>query len=192
MPRAYDDMDGIGSFNFGSDLGEMYSADMFKDSLIAAGAGAGALVLSAFLIPKIPAPSMLTAQNQSRFRAGVGLVVAMLAGRGMWDVNRDAAMGIIGGVGGVALAQLIDSFLGADILRGTPLGALPDGSELSAADQAILDSYDGARTLASLETPGVQMSSGAFADPTVTREQLMGFGGTVVQTETLGYQPYLS
>lgn len=190
--RDYDDMSDIGSFNFGSDLGEMYSADMLKDSLIAAGAGAGALVLSAFLLPKLPAPSMFTAQNQSRFRAGVGLLIAMGAGRAMWDVNRDAAMGIIGGVGGVALAQLIDSFLGADILRGTPLGALPDGSELSAADQAILAAYDSSRTLASLETPGVQMSSGQFADPTVTREQLMGFGSAVVQTETLGYQPYLS
>ncbi len=188
---AYDDMD-LDAY----DMGEMwYTGDQVRDSAIAAAAGGGAILLTAWAMPKLPAPEGWTPKAQSRMRAGLAILGAGLVGRGLWDVNRDAAMAVMGGVGGLGIAQLVDSYFDISILDGNPLGTLPEDIELSAGDEALLEAYDNDAmgAMAALETPGVTEAPGAFADPTVTPEALMGFDGTVVQSETLGeYLPYMS
>ncbi len=181
----YDDLDGF------------VSPDMIKDAFIAAGAGAGALLLATWATPKLPAPEAWEATNKSRLRAGTATVGGLLIGRLLWNYNRDIAMAVIGGVAGLGLAQLLDSFFDINLLNGTPLGTLPEDIQLSAGDEALLDAYDHdqRRALSALETVGVASSAPAFqgfADPTVTPEALMGFASPVVQAESLGYNPYMA
>lgn len=186
-----DDMMGLDMYD---DLDGFLSPDMIRDSFIAAGAGAGAILIATWLTPKLPAPADWEETNQHRLRAATATLGGLLLGRALWDYNRDMAMAVVGGVAGLGLAQLLDSFFEINLLDGTPLGTLPEDIELSAGDEALLEAYDHdqASALNALETPGVTTAPGAFADPTVTPEALMGFSGTVVQAETLGYNPYMA
>jgi hypothetical protein len=122
--------------------------------------------------------------------SGAAIVVGLGVGRYVYQHNRDAAMGVVGGAAGLGLANLIGSFFTANPL-GAPLGALPedyalsdDGSMLSDADYEALNGFAEAE---------VAQSAPAFrglAGPTVSNEMLQG---AVVQQETLGaYMPYLS
>jgi len=182
----YDDMMG---------LGDMLTPEMVKDSLVGMGSGAGAIMLVSYVMPKIPLPASWTDVNKSQLRAGIGIATGLIAGRALYDYNRDAAMAVVGGVAGLGFAQLIGSFLGTNPVSG--FGMLPEEMELSAmSDEALLASYgdNGAmNALAALEATSVQAARGAFSGPTVTNEQLFGLGAPVVQMETLGaYNPYMA
>ena len=179
--RHYDDMSDMGLYD---DMGAFMSPAMLQEQTMAAGAGAGAILLAAWAMPKLSTvwPAAWTEPNKHRANAAFALIGAGLGARMMWDYNRDAAIAILGGVGGLALAQLIDSYVDANLLGGGyPLGQMPDSSELSAGDLALLGAYNGGNmgALAALEAANVQSSPGAFArgqfaDPTVTPEALMG------------------
>jgi hypothetical protein len=190
MPRKndYEDLYGLDMY----DMGQWITPSMIQESVIAAAAGAGAILLASWATPMLPVPeNMKGTPNASRLRCAVATLGGLLVGRFVWDWNRDAAMAIIGGVGGLGLAQLVDSFFDIEIV-GKPLGALPEDVELSEGDEALLSAYDydQAQALAAFGTTGVTSAPGAFADPTVTPEALMG---TVVQSETLGqYNPYMA
>lgn len=193
----YDDMMDLDMYDDG--MGEFMTLDMVRDQLIAASAGGGAILIASWLTPMLPVPEGWNGTVKgSRLRAAVAGVGGMLMARGLWDYNRDAAMAVLGGVTGIAIAQIADSFFDLDLLGGTPLGETPEDMALS--DESLLSAYDndGMAALRSLEamgTTGVTSAPGAFAqfaDPTVTPEALMGFNGTVVQGETLGYNGYLS
>lgn len=198
MRGRFSEYDGMSGLDMYDDMEAFMSPRMLQEQLIAAGAGAGAILIGAWLMPRLPAPDTMTEPNQHRMRAALATVAGMVGARALWDWNRDAAMAVLGGVSGLGLAQLIDSFFEANLLGGGyPLGWLPDDGSLSAGDQALLSAYDHGSALSALETVGVNASAPAFptqrqaplADPTVTPEALMG---TVVQTETLGYSPYLA
>lgn len=189
MRSSYDDLMGLDMYDDGmGDMGEFYSAAMLKDQLISAGSSAAAIILAAWGIPKIPAPSSWSEINQHRMRAAIGVVGGMLLARGLWSYNRDASMAVLGGVAGLGIAQLVDSYLDMNIFGGNtavyPLGGMSEG------DEALLTAYSpDTRTLSLTE---VASSKGAFAGTGVTSEALMG---TVVATETLGengYNAYLS
>jgi hypothetical protein len=192
MPRKndYDDLYGLDMY----DMGQWLTPSMVQDSVIAAAAGGGAILLASWVSPMLPVPeNWQGTPNAHRLRAAVATLGGMIVGRLMWDWNRDAAMAVIGGVSGLGIAQLVDSFFKPELV-GNPLGALPQDVELSEEDEALMGAYDydQAQALASLGTTGVTSAPSAFADPTVTPEALMGFGGTVVQGETLGYNPYMA
>jgi hypothetical protein len=206
MRSNYDDLMGLDMYD-GLD-GMEYTPEMFKEQLIAAGSSAVAIILAAWGMPKLPAPKDWTPENQHRMRATLAVVVGMLASRGLWNYNRDAAMAVLGGVGGLGLAQLLDSYLTPDkdgkrlITIGTPFGDYGyDSNALSAGDEALLTAYSrDTRTLSALELTNVASAPGAFAaypdGPVsfgatgVNAETLMG---AVVQTETLGnYNPYMA
>lgn len=193
----YDDMMDLDMYDDG--MGEFMTMDMVRDQLIAAGAGGGAILLASWLAPMLPVPEGWSGTVKgSRLRAAVAAVGGMLMGRALWDYNRDAAMAVLGGVTGLAIAQVADSFFDLSLLGGTPLGETPMDMELS--NESLLSAYDndGMAALRSLEamgTTGVTSAPGAFAgfaDPTVTPEALFGLSGTVVQGETLGYNAYLA
>lgn len=193
MRSNYDDLMGLDMYDDG--MSGLFSADMLKDQLIAAGAAGAAIVASAWVGPKIfeKLPAEWTEPTKHRVTALIGIVGGMAASRALWNYNRDAAMAVLGGVSGLGLAQLLDTYMDAHLLRGYPLGAMPEDSELSASDEALLSYGRNGSALAALEATNINASRGAFsgfADPTVSAEALMG---TMVQAETLnGYQPYLS
>jgi hypothetical protein len=203
MRNNYDDLMGLDMYDEG--MGEFYSAEMLKDQLIAAGSSAAAILLAAWAMPKLPAPKDWTPTNQHNMRAALATVAGMLAARGLWGYNRDAAMAVLGGVSGLGIAQLVNGYLFTDkdgnptkdkdgklvMPLGTPLG--DDGysyGALSAGDEALLTAYSpDTRTLSLTE---VASNRGAFQGTGVNVEQLMG---TVVATETLGeggYNAYLA
>lgn len=201
MRNNYDDLMGLDMYDEG--MGEFYSAEMLKDQLIAAGSSAAAILLAAWAMPKLPAPKDWTPTNQHNLRAALATVAGMLAARGLWGYNRDAAMAVLGGVSGLGIAQLINGYLFTDkdgnptkdkegnlvMPLGYPLGDV-GGYGLSAGDEALLTAYSpDTRTLSLTE---VASNRGAFGGPVVNAEALMG---TVVATETLGengYNAYLS
>jgi hypothetical protein len=195
---SYDDMMGL---EFG-DYEGFINAEMVKEALISSSAGGGAILLTTWgmtmlsekldLATKVPNGYARTALT-----SGAAFLLAVVGGRAMYDYNREAAMGVVGGLGGFAMATFIDGMIaearGSERLLGTPLGEADADMDDESLLSAYNDNYDGMSALASLETTGVTSAPGAFADPSVTPEALMGLDGTVVQEETLGaYQPYLA
>lgn len=185
----YDDMMGLGGMD------GILSPEIVKDHLTGAFSGAGALMLASWIVPKIPTPAAWTPENTVRLKAGIGALLGLVAGRSLYDYNRDASMAVTGAVAGTGLAQFIASYFDAIPVRG--FAALPEELALSGAmsDEALFASYGGGgmNALAALEATNVQAARGAFAGPTVTPEALYGLGAPVVQMETLGaYSPYMA
>lgn len=195
---AYDDMMGLEFGDYGGGMEAFLDAEMLKEALLAGSAGGGAILLTSYGVKELMTRvEVLSNIEQPLLKAAVASGVAFFAGlaggRAMYEYNREAAMGIVGGVGGMAMASLLD----AAISQFT--GKERMGISLGDADESLLADYndvDGMEALAALETTGVSTAPGAFqgfADPSVTPEALMGLDGTVVQQETLGdYAPYLS
>jgi hypothetical protein len=193
---AYDDMMGL-EFGEYEGMGQFLSAEMLKEALIASTAGGGAILLTVYgvkklseqldLANKIPNPIV-----RSAVTSAVTLLLGVAGGKALYEYNREAAMGVAAGLGGIAMANFIDAVIAQ--VTGNPrmLNTLGD------SDMPYGGNMDGMAALAALETTGVTSAPGAFqgfADPTVTPEALMGFDGTVVQQETLGemgYGGYLS
>jgi hypothetical protein len=204
---AYDDLMGLEMYDGLDGLDEIYSPQMLMEQLIAAGAAGVSILAASWSLPKLTAPDGLLAKwitdEQTRHRVGaaLGVLTGGILGRVAWNYNRDAGMAIVGGVSGLGLAQLIDSFFDKSLLGGGaaaiyPLGsfgALPDSDELSASDEALLAAYDSGSALSALEAANVQSSRGAFGGlqgTVVNPEALMGFGAPVVAMETLGEDQY--
>ncbi len=183
---SYDDMMGLEFGEFGSFL----DGQMIKDALVASAAGGVAVLAGAAALNKLLAmdwmPQMV--KDNRKVVKGVGLIaLGFIGGRAVYGHSREASMGILGGMGALGVANIVNNFLGANTVS-------LEGDD--SRDESLLSNYDNMAALASLEATSVQEAAGAFsgfADPTVTPEQLMGFQGTVVQSETLGgYAPYLS
>jgi hypothetical protein len=203
---AYDDLMGLDMYDDG--MGGLYSAEMLKDQVIAAGASAASILLAAWALPKLSASEMLSKMeepNRHRVAALVGILGGMIGGRLLWDKNRDAAMAIVGGVSGLGLAQLIDSYFEKNLIGGGATAVYPLGSfaaagddSLSQSDQALLAAYGSDDS--GMGATSVRASRGAFGGlhgTVVNPEALMGFNGldaAVVAGETLGenYNPYMS
>jgi hypothetical protein len=209
---AYDDLMGLDMYDGLDGLDEIYSARMLMEQVIAATSSGVSILFASWGLPKLtaadgPLSKMITDEkNRHRIGALLGIIGGAVAGRIAWNYSRDAGMAIVGGVSGLGLAQLIDSFIEKPLLGGGaaaiyPLGsfgAMPEASELSASDQALLAAYSGdsGAALSALEAANVQASRGAFGGlqgTVVNPEALMGFGGldaAVVAAQTLGEEPY--
>ena len=192
----YDDMMGL---DFG-DFDSLIPPGFLKEVGLAAGTGGiGLLVVSYGLqkLAEMPYVAKLEPVMKSRVMSGVAIVGGIAAGRGLYNYNREAAMGVVGAVSGVGIANLIGSFFDVNPL-GKPLGVLPEEMALSTSpDAALLAQYDqyAMNGVHGLGATGVAASAPAFqgfADPTVTPEALQGLGSAMTQMETLGYAPYLS
>ncbi len=190
---AYDDMMGL-EFGDYEGLEQFLSPEMIREALIAGTAGGGAILLTSFAVKKVNENVEFLGNIENPLlkalaTSGMAFFAGLAGGRALYEYNREAAMGIVGGVGGVAMAHLIDAAI-AQFTGNEPMGiSLGEGDDYMYGD-------NGMSALAALETTGVTTAPGAFqgvADPSVTPEALMGLDGTVVQQETLGdYAPYLS
>lgn len=196
MRDNYDDLMGLDMYDDG--MSEFVTMEMLKESVIAAGSSAAAILLATWGLPKLAKavlPDDMSEPNKHRIYAVMQIVAGLAAGRGLWNYNKDAAMAVIGGISGLGIAHLVDTFFEADLGPRFQLGAYPDSDTLSAGDAALLSAYgsDNGRALASLEATNIRPAAGAFsgfAGPVISQEALMG---AVVQQETLGaYNPYLS
>jgi len=188
------DMEGLEFGEYGG-LGSWIDMEMVTDALIASGAGAATLLAGTYgvdmLMSKVDFLRPADEDNKRRVKGLLQIVLGIAVGSQVYDANNRmrsaASMGIIGGLGAVGMANILNTFLGANAVS---LDALPGESSLLSA---YSDDFDGVAALSALEATGVASSPGAFAqfaDPSVTNEALMG---TIVQQEELGaYQPYLA
>lgn len=193
----YDDMMGL-EFGDYEGLDQFMSREMIQEALLAATAGGGAILAASWGVKRLSEqfdlPSMIENPLARTAVTSAGVFfLGLVGGRMLYEYNREAAMGVVGGLGALAMASVIDQAI-AQFTDSEPMG-------VSLADANYSGSYgdDGMAALAALETTGVTTAPGAFSgmgDPTVTPEALMGLEGTVVQEETLGglqaYAPYLS
>jgi hypothetical protein len=196
---AYDDTMGL---EFGDYEGWNVTGEMVKEALIASSAGGGAILAATWGVRTLSEKLDLASRIENpliraTLLSGATIALGVAGGRMMYDYNREAAMGIVGGLGGIAMASWLDQLIA------TLTGNEKMGMSLGEGDEYMdYGGGSGMDALAALETTGVNTSPGAFsglADPTVTPEALMGLDGTVVQEETLGamsgleaYAPYLS
>jgi hypothetical protein len=192
---AYDDMMGL---EFGDmELGEgLLDPEYIREALMSSTAGGGAMLLTSWGVKTLSENvELINGIQNPLLKAATVSTIAFLGGvmgsSALFEYNRPAAVGVMGGVGGMAVAHLLDAMI-AQFTGSAKMGiGLGEGDDYS---------YDeGMAALAALETTGVTSAPGAFhglADPTVTPEALMGLDGTTVQQETLGelsaYQGYLS
>lgn len=196
---AYDDMMGL-EFGDYEGMEAFLDAEMLREALIASTAGGGAILAASWGVKKLSETLDLSSRIENPLlravvTSGGTFLLGVAAGRGLYEYNRDAAIGIVGGVGGFAMANLIDAVIAKVTGSERMMPALGEGDD-------YMRSYgddDGMSALAALETTGVTSAPGAFqgvGDPTVTNEALMGLDGTVVQQESLGglgaYAPFLA
>lgn len=189
--KNYDDLAGLEYIGEGL-LDGFLDMGVLKEVGLAGVSGAAAVLLTTVGSQKLAGLDYfkaMTPAGRARVMSGLAVVVGVGVSRALYDHNRDAAIGVAGGVVGLGLANLIGTFFTTNPL-GAPLGTLPEDYAL-ADDGQLLSDYDYA-SMNGLAEVGVQASAPAFrglSGPTVSAEALQG---AVVQQETLGYQPYLS
>lgn len=169
------DMDGLAMYDGG--MGEFLNPEMLKQHLMAGAAGAGGILLTSAIVQRIPWESMSDDPNTQRYLKLAGsALVGVLGGRLLWEQDRNAAMGFVGGVTGLALARLIQGFA-------------PETLTTSLAGPGV-SSYDLAALEAAVASQGPAFSPSAFQGPAVTERALSAPG---VTSEVLAeYAPYLS
>ncbi len=87
-------------------LGQFITPEMLQSHLTAAAAGAGGILAVTNLMDRID--YFADKPNGKLLTEGL---VGILGGRLLWQVNRDAAMGFVGGVTGMALANLVQGYI---------------------------------------------------------------------------------
>lgn len=145
---------------YGDDLGAFMDAQELKTSLMAAGAGAAGILVTSFLLGKLPGDMVADPANNSRLKSLIGLGIGVLGGR-MIDqyASRDTAMGFVGAVAGASLASLAASWMPETF----PSVALAGGG-LADADLAMLE--------ATVASNSAAWQSPALGSP-VVREQTL-------------------
>jgi len=175
--KDYDDLAGL---EFG-EFDEIINLQMLQEMGLSGVAGAGAILgttLGAQYVAKLSFFANMQPVNRSRALSVAAALVGVAASRGLYNLNRDAAMGVAGGVIGLSLANLVGTFFTANPL-GTPLGESDD-------DGTMLADYDYS-TINGLAEANVETGDPAFSRLGPSLQ------GAVVNQESLqGYAPYLS
>ena len=143
-----DDMDGLDFFGDSEidgigdlfDWDEWFSTEALMSDAIAAGTSAGGILLASAAIPWLSEkilPDTWEAKDKSRVRSAMGVLFAFIGGRALWRVDKRASAGFVGAVGGLAVAQLLASFVDVNVgFAALPeeeaLGGPEDGSSAKA------------------------------------------------------------
>jgi hypothetical protein len=192
------DMMGLEMYDSSYDLGAWLDAETVKAHLMAGASGGVGILLVSTLMGKISNPFLKTddsgnptgtaeeqasaAMNWRRTKGVLSVVAGVLGGRLMYDQNRDAAMGFVGGVAGLGFADLIASFVNdpaAPTVRTALSGGYLSGGDLAALEAAVSQAYPAWR-------PAPEQLMG-------TVSQSMALSAPMVTTTELGaYAPYLS
>jgi hypothetical protein len=157
-------------------MGAWLTGSQVKESLMAGLAGGGGILVTSAVLQRLPFPADWQPSTTSRVKNLLAVAVGVAGGRMLYDRNRDAAMGFMGGVGGLAIAQLLASF--APDTLSTSLS----GGGLSSADLAALE--------AAVATNSPSWRAGELSAPMVSERQLAATGTT--QEDLADYDRYMS
>jgi hypothetical protein len=112
LGEDYEGMEGMGDWaDFALDL--VPSMQEIKEGLTVAGSGAAALLAGSMLLPKV-----LPASWSPKLKNGVALLLAIAGAKVAVRYNRALALGILGGLGGLAVANIVSDFLGKPVSLG--------------------------------------------------------------------------
>ena len=181
-----EDMDGLEYADddfFG--LGEMVTPEMLKEGLIASLSGAAVLILAQQGISRIPLPDDWEPRTKMLVRSGIGLGAGLVAGRVLYNYNRDAAMGVVGALAGAAIAGAINYFA----FDSAPVGfSGAEDMELMSpmTESALLGTGGGYSAMSELSAAVTTPERRSLSGPQVSPEQLMGHQGMEQ------YNPYMS
>lgn len=191
----YDDMMGLEFGEYGG-LSDIFNTQLLKEAFVASTAGGGAILGATWGVKKLADLLGMEKISDPLLRSSVTsamtFFIGVASGRMLYDYNREAAIGVVGGLGGLAMANFLDALISKMTGSARMLTALGENDY-----SPTMYSDDGMRALAALEATSVQATAPAFqglAGPVVTGERLMGLEAAVVQSETLGdvYPAYLS
>lgn len=87
-------------------LDQFITKDQLQSTGLALAAGAGGILAVMNVMDRIDYFA-----DKPKGRALAEMLIAAVGGRMLWEVNRDAAMGFAGGVGGYSLASLINQYI---------------------------------------------------------------------------------
>jgi hypothetical protein len=106
---AHYDMDDLASidaladdYTFFPDLGAFLTPDMLMEHGVAAAAGAGGILIANNVFDRVEFFA-----DKPGYRAAAELLLGIAGGRALYNYNKPAAFGLIGGVSGLALASLV-------------------------------------------------------------------------------------
>lgn len=175
------DMMGLEMYDSSYDLGAYLSPEMVKAHLMAGFSGGVGIALVSTLLNEIEKPQMIESDmTWRRTKDVLAIVAGVIGGRVMYDRNRDAAMGFVGGVAGLGIADLLASFVN-DPAEEPTIRTQLSGGHLSGADLAMLE--------AAVVSPGAAWRP----ELSGTAAQSAMLSAPVVSTTELGaYMPYLS
>lgn len=149
MADYMDDLASIDSladdYTFFPDLGAFLTPDMLMEHGVAAAAGAGGILITNNVFDRIEYFA-----DKPGYRAAAELLVGIAGGRALYNYNRPAAFGLIGGVSGLALASLVQ--MGLDRMAPSTADAAAAAQQMQ-ADAAAATTPAGLRALA--ESTGV-------------------------------------
>jgi hypothetical protein len=82
-------------------MGELFTKEMLMEGGVATAAGAGGILITQNVLDRVEYFA-----DKPGWRAAVELAIGLAGGRALYNYNRPAAYGLLGGVGGLALATL--------------------------------------------------------------------------------------
>jgi hypothetical protein len=94
----------------GEDMDEIITQEQLMDMGVATLAGAGGIMLSGTLLPRIP-----WVKDVAWRKSAAAILLGLVSGRLLWNVNREAALGLAGGMSGVGLASLVSQWTGVNV-----------------------------------------------------------------------------
>jgi hypothetical protein len=92
------------------EMEQIITQDQLMDMGVATLAGAGGIMLSGTLLPRIP-----WVKDEAWRKSATAILLGIVGGRLLWDVQREAALGLAGGMAGVGLASLVSQWTGVNV-----------------------------------------------------------------------------
>lgn len=129
---------------YGDDLGAFMDAEALKDAFMAGGAGAVGILATNYALGKLPDDMLADPTNNSRLKSTIAVAIGVLGGRAIYQYNRDAGMGFVGGVAGAGLAALVASWM-PEMFPSTSLSGGLSDADLSALEATVATNAPGWR-----------------------------------------------
>lgn len=95
----------FGPLFFGLD--QLVTPEMMRAKVVSALAGGGGILVTANVLERIDYLA-----DKPKLKAAAAVLMGLVGGRLLWDRSRDAAVGFVGGVGGIGIAKLVSDLAG--------------------------------------------------------------------------------
>jgi hypothetical protein len=144
-------------------MDDIMSAEQLMDMGVATLAGAGGIMLSGTLLPRIP-----WVRDVAWRKSATAILLGLVSGRLLWNVNREAALGLAGGMSGVGLASLVSQWTGVNV----SLSDLGETTVITSQAEELLGALGRGESDFEPSTDILAIGDGLNAAPTVQEQDL--------------------